>query len=281
MRIGLIHKFLRPDTYGNYWLWTLRKYFPQHDIVCCTEQVSPSEHVLVKNPGCDVYIRLDDGFVYDLPEDWRPLIYYAVDTHHNYDGVDRLAIAKGCDHVLCSLKQTADEWVKDIANVEWMPHAAYFYPKSDGVRQFDVASAMNLSTHPLLVERSWIAMGLKQMLGDNSRIVTGVHFDAMAQLYASSKIVWNHCVRGDLTMRMFEAAACGACVVTNAATGLSDIFGDTPVVYETVPELIDTLHAVLRNPQEWTERGKQMTEIAVKHGYKDRMARVLKIAEGL
>ena len=48
----------------------------------------------------------------------------------------------------------------------------------------------------------------------------------MAQIYAQSKIVLNICVSRDLNMRVFEALASGAMLITDEADGLEDLFED-------------------------------------------------------
>lgn len=49
------------------------------------------------------------------------------------------------------------------------------------------------------------------------RIAGGVHGEAYTRLLASSRIVFNHSIRGEMNMRAYEAPACGALLLMEAA----------------------------------------------------------------
>jgi hypothetical protein len=75
----------------------------------------------------------------------------------------------------------------------------------------------------------------------------------MAAVYGHSKLVLNASINGDLNMRVFEAMAAGAMLVTNRiGNGLADLFeeGTHYVGYSSTPEAMDRIAHYLDNNDE-------------------------------
>lgn len=83
-------------------------------------------------------------------------------------------------------------------------------------------------------------------------IVLNDHWDAMRE-------------RGLLSNRLFDAAACGACVVSDDAVGLHDVFGDTVTTYATRDDLRRTVDALLADPGRRRDLGDRARAMVVDH----------------
>jgi 2-polyprenyl-3-methyl-5-hydroxy-6-metoxy-1,4-benzoquinol methylase/Tfp pilus assembly protein PilF len=104
--------------------------------------------------------------------------------------------------------------------------------------------------------------------------------EEMAKTYAQSKIVVNAAVNVDINMRVFEALASGALLITDQADGLDELFvdGQHLVVYEKDDDLFDLVRYFLENDAE-RERiaaaGKQLAYD--RHTYDDRVNRMIRM----
>ena len=109
-------------------------------------------------------------------------------------------------------------------------------------------------------------------------------WDEMARVYASSKIVVNESIAGDLNFRVFEAMACGAMVLTESiGNGLTDLF--TPGVHLDVYTPDDLLAKVERYLAADAERERiaadGAAEVAARHTLASRMADLAETARAL
>ena len=72
----------------------------------------------------------------------------------------------------------------------------------------------------------------------------------MGEVYGQSKIVFNASINGDLNMRVFEAMAAGALLITDRISdGLSDLFteGTHYIAYSTVSDAMEKIRYYLEN----------------------------------
>ena len=101
----------------------------------------------------------------------------------------------------------------------------------------------------------------------------------MAQLYRQSKIVFNHAIRDDVNMRVFEAMGNGALLVTNRiGNGLLDLFEDGKhlVTYETADELVHHIDHYLAHDEERRQIAATGARLAQeKHTYRHRVDEIL------
>ncbi len=282
MKIGLIHRSIRHDTWGKYVLWCLRRYFPLHEVEWCGLNVDVDEFRWA-SPNCDIYIRIEDSGLYTVPSAYRPLIYWCGDTHIS-DGVDRKRIAEDADFTFVCQKNA----VGDIGD-EWLPHSA-FYSREGEDRRLFVSAAMVLGAdNPIFRRRTELAQAIRRRYADrNVEIGTGIYFKRMADLYGRSKIVWHHSVGNDVSMRHFEGAACGAAVVCSRVVdnGIEDIFGDLLFQYDTDEELFDILDRA-SDPYYYLHDGfpycgRELHKlVTAKHMYRNRLERLVEKCETL
>jgi glycosyltransferase involved in cell wall biosynthesis/SAM-dependent methyltransferase len=174
-------------------------------------------------------------------------VAWLIDTHVSPE--IRLAIARHFDHVFLAQKAQVEPYRQaGLKNVHWLPlgcspdlHAvpmpgrtidvAYvgsFNPEEGGRRR-DVLTAVQRRFPNSYIGKAWP--------------------DEMASIYARSKIVVNAAFRNDVNMRVFEAMASGALLITDEAEGLSDLFeeGRHLVVYRNDAELCDLVQHYLDN----------------------------------
>jgi hypothetical protein len=77
--LAVIYEHLtRPETTGVYCLRALAE-------LAQVEQFHPSRMADICRSGNDLYLFVDDGFEYPLPDDLRPQAYWAIDTHIDFD----------------------------------------------------------------------------------------------------------------------------------------------------------------------------------------------------
>lgn len=274
MRLGFIHCSQRPDTWAKYYLWELRKGHPEIEVIEMAEEIGHVKHRWA-DTRCDAYLRIDDSGGYRTPHWMRPIILLLSDTHVP-DGVDRLDLATRArndgGYVFVAQKNAVGE-VGDA----WLPHAAYYFPGRPSP-EYDIASIMVLScSNPLFSARTILASRIVSEF-KRARIEQGPIHEDMAGIYASSRIVWNCSVGCDVSMRCFEAAAAGACLVTDQIddNGFDELFDELPITYAGGDDMVGKLGDALRRPDECRERGEALCNVVRRsHTYRHRLDTVL------
>ena len=137
-------------------------------------------------------------------------------------------------------------WQALGAHCVWFTHwadTALFHPDASVPRQRRIVTTAG---------RRRYAWRLQVLLGPwfVNRHCTG---EQNTQLYNSGLITFQYARWQEVTRRVFEAAACGSCVVTNrlpAAAGLEQLFvdGESVVLYANGWQLIGRLLQLLRHP---------------------------------
>ncbi|MCH7666388.1 MAG: glycosyltransferase [Acidobacteria bacterium] len=120
--------------------------------------------------------------------------------------------------------------------------------------------------------------------------VEGEHIcnDELHRFYTDAEVVLNDHwpsmkENGFVSNRIFDAGACGACIVTDETVGLSELFGDTVATYDgTAEDLRATVDGLLADPERRSRMGAQLREIVTReHTFSDRAREVLRIAQAL
>ena len=201
----------------------------------------------------ELYLWIDSGFSL-IPEDIERIsatkVGYFIDTHTNID--IRVDMARSFDYVF--LAQEADiEYFKrkGVENVAWLPLACS--PELHDVRAqprtIDVSFVGSL-TKNTEASRLELLQRVKDRFPNNC---IGMQWpDQMAQTYAQSKIVVNAAIKSDVNMRVFEALASGALLITDEANGLEDLFidGKHLVIYHNDDDLLDLIEYFLEHDDE-------------------------------
>jgi GT2 family glycosyltransferase len=273
-RIAIVYdNTLRPDTTGEYCRRALEllgmavtHYLPQD-----AETIPPIY---------ELYLRVDDDLEYALPAALRPVAYWAIDTHRDYDA--RLARARAADVVCCAQRNGAARMRADGLAAHWLPLAC---DPSIHRRLPGVAKATDLcfvgNTFPGDGERSRRVAWIR---GRYPRSVVGQAYgEEMARIYTASRLVFNCAIRDDINMRVFEAVACGSLLVTNdlADNGQTHLFtpGEHLATYRDDAELAEVVERFLAD-ETARERiaAAGMRHAQTQHTYERRMRDLLGVA---
>ncbi len=155
-------------------------------------------------------------------------IFYAIDTHiHSWHPY----YAQGFDACLVSLKDHIPLFQGKrlpAAHVRWTPAFAKDSdaPRPDLSPQWDClfVGTVNAETTPkrkIFLDTLEKTMGRTQCMQGN-----------YAELFPQGRVILNYCELGDLNFRVFEALACGACLVTpHIEHGFNELFTHAKDLY--------------------------------------------------
>lgn len=246
----------------------------------------------LRAPYADILRALPDGYTPDIflwidsgPEQIEPDLHlvpapkaaYLIDTH--VTPRLRLEMARKFDLVFMAQKAQVNLFrAEGIANAHWLPLACSPDLHAVGAcdRHFDFAYVGSLSNEE--------GDRRRRLFGDLSArfpncFVGRAWPEDMARIYAQSKIVVNACFRRDVNMRVFEAMAAGALLITDEAEGLGDLFtdGEHLVVYHDDAGLPALVERYL-NDHEARERIARAGQALVlrEHTYEKRMETIAK-----
>jgi len=93
---------------------------------------------------------------------------------------------------------------------------------------------------------------LKSRYGNKFVFNDDIYFGEVSKLYNRSKIVPSHSVANEITMRMFEATACGALLITKYVPHLDEFWriGKEIVAYQDENEMYDLIDYYLNSNSE-------------------------------
>jgi glycosyltransferase involved in cell wall biosynthesis/Flp pilus assembly protein TadD len=227
----------------------------------------------------DVYLWVDSG-ISELPKDSQsmrvPRVGYFVDTHRALDL--RIELARNFDFTFLAQQAHIPAFVDaGIPNVAWLPLACA--PELHDVgpldRIYDVAFVGAVPGDP--GERRWRLLDAVRERFPNAKI--GQFWpEEMARIYAQSKIVVNMCVDHDINMRVFEALASGALLITDEADGLGELFddGEHLVVYRNDDDLVKLVSRYLDDHAARERIASQGRDLVhSKHTYHHRMRQLV------
>lgn len=80
---------------------------------------------------------------------------------------------------------------------------------------------------------------------------------------------------GFLSNRLFDAGACGACVVSDEALGMEAVFGDAITTYKTPEDLKRIVPQLIADEKLRTDKGRRLKEIVIKNNTFDNRAEKL------
>jgi len=196
-----------------------------------------------------IYLWIDSGQK-ELPPDFDavpcPKVCYLIDTHIAPD--IRIEIARHFDYVYLAQKGQVELFREaGIRNVQWLPLACSpeLHRLGDEARTYDWAFVGAVADGD--VRRRKLIEDLKEIFPN--------HFagrawpDEMARIYNQSKIVVNVCANRDVNMRVFEAMASGALLITDDAVGMDDLYeeGVHYVRYNDIAEVPGLIEKYLKD----------------------------------
>ena len=268
-RIALIFdNQARPETTGFYCRRALGKLVE-------VEHFLPEEIPEIPVDQFDLFLNIDDGFQYHLPEHLRPAACWVIDTHMNFPWC--LEKAAHYDYVFAAQQDGARKLqVEGIKTVQWLPLACdpeihRPYPVE---KQYDFSFVGNLIGQ----ERGVLLETLSQKYP--AHFIGQKYFEEMSRVYSASRLIFNRSVRNDVNMRVFEAFGCGGLLLTNDLTdnGQAELFteGKHLATYSCPEELWDKVDYYLKHETEREKIAQQGHECAVtQHTYQHRMQALL------
>lgn len=187
-------------------------------------------------------------------------IFYCIDTHiHSWYPL----YAQGFDICLVSLKD----------------HLNRFTPRLPDSRLLWFPPVVMNNDVPLTMEKEWDLLFVGKVdpdltpermkfLDEVAKLVPGLHITQgeYRKLFPKARVVLNIAERGDLNFRVFEALACGSCLLTPYIEhGLNDIFTDGVhlTTYEAgnAADLVNKLEQLLANKELREKIARQGNEL--------------------
>ncbi len=230
----------------------------------------------------DLFVYVDSGrpsLAPGLEQLACPKICYLIDTH--IDARSRIEIARAFDGVFIAQKGQLELFRRaGIRHVAWLPLACApeLYDGTPRARDLDVAYVGSLND----------ADGRRKRLLDSVRerfpnsFIGKAWPREMAEIYSRAKIVVNAAVNRDVNMRVFEAMAGGALLITDEADGLEDMFqdGEHLVVYRRDEDVLGLVQHYLASNAERERIAAAGRDLVLrKHTYARRTATMLRTLE--
>jgi type II secretory pathway pseudopilin PulG len=155
-----------------------------------------------------------------------------------------------------------------------LAHGVLFVGNSKGIHRPIVHDAVERGLPLTVYGGDWSGL-----IPDAAIAGRGVPNRTVRRHYSSCKVLLNdHWPRmrslGYLSNRLFDAAACGACIVSDPAIGLEAVFGDAVTTYTTPQELEDRVRALLLDEGRRRTLGAAARRAVAAHDF-DHRARVL------
>jgi Glycosyl transferases group 1 len=230
----------------------------------------------------DLFLYIDSGHSAYLPRNIEklncPTAAYLIDVH--LGSQLRQSIAPLFDYVFIAQRDYLPAYqIASSQHVEWLPLACDpAVHKPLGLpRIYDVGFVGHVGAHD---QRGQLldVLAAHHTLNDYRR---GYSREEMAVVYNQSKIAFNHAIRDDVNMRVFEAMACGALLVANRiGNGLLDLFqeGKHLVTYQTQDELVERVAYYLAHDDERQAIARTgQAEVLAHHSYRQRAEKILSV----
>ncbi|MCX6765903.1 MAG: glycosyltransferase [Candidatus Moranbacteria bacterium] len=187
----------------------------------------------------------------------------------------RRALDSKADFLFYSQK-ICDKWFKDRRNSFYLPSGVdtNVFKLYDGiVRDVNVGFVGKRYDTPVRKEF------LNKLSSDENNFnfvmaeKDNLFFENLARFYNRCKIVVNDSQQNEITMRMFEATACGCLLITRKVPFIDELFepGKEIVTYNNNEDMIKKIKHYLKNEKERiriTENGRKKTHLV--HSYYDR-----------
>jgi hypothetical protein len=281
MKVALINKFLNNYTTALYF----EEVLIAQGIAC--QRFRPSEQRKIPS-DFDLYFYVDDGTHYVIyPNPKVKKILYIIDTHMGIES--DLSMIKFVDFVFCAQKNAVPFIRNYNPRVWWVPlacsekihggtsgHSAEKIPID---KVYDIAFIGDLGSGKRAEILNFVKNHYPRTFFDK------VPKEKIGEVYASSKIVLNAAINGDINMRFFEGMCSGALLVTDQIekNGMEDFQRESTdgkkffVVYQDKHDLQIKLDYYLNeeNAQERRDIAQRGQEFARHHRYEDRWNQIV------
>lgn len=216
MKVGLVFDNQhRPETTGYYCRRALGR-------MVDLEHLLPHELDIIDPSIFDLFIFIDDGLDYVIPDHCRPRAAWAIDTHMDLTRcIQRFGDA---DFLFAAQKNGAFALQQRLGRpVEWLPLACdpeIHRPIAGELKEHDLVFVGNM----VGLERLRLLDALRKRYP--SSWFGQALFDEMSRMYSRARVGFNCSVADDLNMRLFEIPACRIPLLTNhiEGNGLEEVF---------------------------------------------------------
>jgi glycosyltransferase involved in cell wall biosynthesis len=249
---------------------------------------APYAQVMANLPrgyAADYYLWIDSGLKTIAPDiDLLPMpkLAYLIDTHVAPE--PRIEIARNFDCVfLAQVAQVELFRNAGIAHCYWLPLACWppLHDIPPQERIYDVAYVGSLNPQ----EHGRRMSLLNEIARRFPNCKMGRAWpETMATIYAQSKIVVNIAYNRDVNMRVFEALASGALLITDEAEGLDTLFQDGAhlVVYHRDEDVFDLIEEYLADPEARQRIARNgQAYVLAQHTYRHRIAKLLECSRAV
>ena len=209
-------------------------------------------NLAIPTTGMDLFLLIDPAPTWprgieSLP---CPTVGYLIDVHVGLHS--RLLAAQFFDVVFVAHKDYVGNFIKAGINAHWLPVGCdpIIHSVPGLVRNIDVAFIGQMGYKGSARYEILTKVLSRFRSNDRNRFYTPRE---MSAIYGQAKIVFNASINGDLNMRVFEALASGALLVTDRiANGLNDLFQENIhyVGYTTIEEAIEKVSYYLEHKSE-------------------------------
>lgn len=210
-----------------------------------------------------------------------PTYWWGIDTHNDYK--KHYYTCKLFDHSFIAQKQYVKKLaLSGIQSVSWLPLAFPIRNIPTTNREIDFAYIGSLDWN-LYPERLDLLDELKKL--SNNFYIGSCLPDEMFSIYSNSKIVFNHSLKNDVNMRIFEAIGSGSLLVTNEIidNGFEDLFDSKQdlVIYKNSNELVAAVAKLLSNTQLCSKiANRAKKKVLSSHTYDNRVESILSLTLG-
>lgn len=272
-RLGHRVSFFSPD----------KKYDFQNILIPCNPIVNIADLVNNLSSKPDLIVLAESShdpliFPTGLDKVKFPVAWWGIDTHFNFRWHKELA--KCVDYSFLAMKQYVNpiKLYSGKNNIHWLPLCAdeTIHHNKNITRDIHCSFVGNLDG-----KRKTLFEKYKKEF--NIQLYTGKTPEEINEIYNHSIMVINVAARNDLNMRVFEAMACGALLVTQfIPDGLLELF--TPGKHLLTHHINDTKIIVNQYLKE-REKGAEIAaagnrEVMEKHTYINRLNEMLAICGG-
>lgn len=205
----------------------------------------------------------------------KPSVFWHSDTHLGYDW--RLEKARRTDWNFVCQKKAEQDFLRDgIKNVVYMPHAVepLAYPYLASLKKYDLCFVGHINSQNRID-------ALDRMFKEFPRFFYGQRlFNAAAEKYCESKIVFNISINDDLNMRTFEALSTKSFMLTSWNPEVASVFEDGKhiVLYKSLDEAVEKAKYYLAHDEEREAIAQAgFDEVRAKHTFVHRAKQVLDI----
>ncbi len=260
----------RPGTTGEYCLRAMKE-------LADVTHFHPDQLSDIDFSTFDLVLHVDDGLDYLLPEINCPSVYWAIDTHLDFEW--RLERSHSFNFVFAAQRDGAEKFKQaGVKNVHWLPLGCdpEIHGKKDVAKKYDIGFV----GHSFPGEREELLKLITEKYPNS--FLGQADYREMANVYSASKIVFNRSLRNDINMRVFEALASGSLLITNDLddNGQSALFQSSKhlVTYQNADEMLELIDYYLTHDEEREQiAAASREEVLAHHTYQHRMQKILDV----